>query len=63
VAATLSLRPGDTIHTPPSEWHWHGASPDHFMTHLAIWEAPAPDADEPESQWGDHVTDKEYLGR
>jgi hypothetical protein len=47
----------------PSAWHWHGAWPDHLMTHLAIWEAPAPDADEPTSQWGDHVTDREYLGR
>ena len=25
--------------TPPGEWHWHGAAPDHFMTHLAMWEA------------------------
>ena len=35
------MRPGDTIYTPPGEWHWHGAAPDHFMTHLAMWEAPA----------------------
>ena len=57
------MRPGDTIYTPLRERHWHGAAPDDFMTHLAIWEASAPDADEPESQWGDRVTDKEYLGR
>ena len=31
--------PGDTIYTPPGEWHWHGAAPDRFMTHLAMWEA------------------------
>src|SRR5262249_29312074 len=37
----IELRPGDTIYTPPGEWHWHGAAPDHFMTHIAIWEAPA----------------------
>jgi quercetin dioxygenase-like cupin family protein len=55
----LEIGPGDTIHTPPGEWHWHGASPDHFMTHLAMWEAPE---DGPETEWGDHVSDAEYLG-
>jgi quercetin dioxygenase-like cupin family protein len=51
------MHPGDTIYTPPGEWHWHGAAPDHFMTHLAMWEAPAGGA---ESEWGDLVTDEEY---
>ena len=54
----LEIRPGDTIHTPPGEWHWHGAAPDRFMTHLAIWEAPE---EGPESEWGDLVSDAEYL--
>ena len=54
----LALRAGDTVYTPPGEWHWHGAAPAHFMTHLAIWEAPA---DGEESEWGDQVTDAEYL--
>ena len=54
----LEIRSGDTVRTPPGEWHWHGAAPDHFMTHLAIWEAPA---DGPESEWGAQVTDAEYL--
>jgi len=57
-AEVIEIRAGDTIHTPPGEWHWHGAAPDHFMTHLAIWEAPAAG---PESEWGDQVTDEEYL--
>ena len=51
------IRAGDTVHTPPGEWHWHGAAPDHFMTHIAMWEAPESG---PESEWGDHVTDDEY---
>lgn len=51
------IRPGDTIYTPPGEWHWHGAAPENFMTHLAMWEAPA---DGVESEWGDLVTDEEY---
>jgi quercetin dioxygenase-like cupin family protein len=55
----MEIRAGDTIHTPPGEWHWHGAAPDHFMTHLAMWEAPAEGA---ESEWGEQVTDDEYGG-
>jgi quercetin dioxygenase-like cupin family protein len=54
----LEIHAGDTIYTPPGEWHWHGAAPEHFMTHLAIWEAP--DEGE-ESEWGAQVTDAEYL--
>jgi quercetin dioxygenase-like cupin family protein len=54
----VEIHPGDTIYTPPGEWHWHGAAPDRFMTHLAIWEAPG---EGPESEWGEHVADAEYL--
>lgn len=52
-----TVRPGDTVYTPPGEWHWHGAGPDNFMTHLAIWAAPEQGA---EVEWGDLVTDEEY---
>ena len=58
--AVTEIRPGDVIHTPPGEWHWHGAAPDQFMTHLAMWEAPASGA---ESEWGDLVSDEEYHQR
>jgi quercetin dioxygenase-like cupin family protein len=51
------MRAGDTVWSPPGEWHWHGATPDHFMTHLAIMEALAPGQDGPETQWGEHVAD------
>ena len=54
----LEIRPGDTIHTPPGEWHWHGAAPDDFMTHLTVYEAAD---DGGEAEWGDHVSDEEYL--
>jgi quercetin dioxygenase-like cupin family protein len=54
----LEIRAGDTIHTPPGEWHWHGAAPDRFMTHLAIFEAPA---DGPETEWAAQVSDAAYL--
>lgn len=57
----IEIRPGQTVHTPPGEWHWHGAAPDRFMTHLALWEGPGG-TDEPETVWGEHVTDVEYQG-
>lgn len=53
----VEMHPGDSIWTPPGEWHWHGATPGHFMTHIAIWEAAESGA---ESDWGDLVTDAEY---
>ena len=51
-APIVPIRPGDVIHTPADEWHWHGATPDHFMTHLSITDGVAT--------WGEHVTDDEY---
>jgi len=53
----LEIRPGDTIQTQPGEWHWHGAAPDRFMTHLTVFEAPA---EGPETVWGEQVSDAEY---
>ena len=54
----VEIRPGETIHTPPGEWHWHWAAPEHFMTHLAMWEASA---DGNEADWGGKVSDLDYL--
>jgi quercetin dioxygenase-like cupin family protein len=51
---TAVVRPGDVVHTPSGELHWHGAAPDRFMTHLSVTEGPAT--------WGEHVTDAEYRG-
>jgi quercetin dioxygenase-like cupin family protein len=53
----VEIRAGDGIYVGPGEWHWHGAAPDHFMTHLAMWEVPT---EGPESEWGDHVSDADY---
>jgi quercetin dioxygenase-like cupin family protein len=58
----VEIRPGDIIYTPPDEWHWHGATPDHFMAHLSITEA-LPGGERPEANWGEHVTDEEYPGQ
>lgn len=57
-ASVKILKPGDTIYTAPGVEHWHGAPPDSFMVHLAIWEAG--NAGELETNWGKHVTDEEY---
>jgi quercetin dioxygenase-like cupin family protein len=51
------IRPGDRVFFEPGEEHWHGATPDRFMTHLAI--AEVDDAGNV-ADWGDPVTDAEY---
>jgi quercetin dioxygenase-like cupin family protein len=56
----MEIRPGDTIYTPPGEWHWHGAAADHFMSHLSITEGLSEGEQGPETEWGDHVTEAEY---
>ena len=60
-ADIVDIRSGDIVYTPPEEWHWHGAAPDHFMTHLSLTEAVA-EGQGPEVVWGEHVTDAEYRG-
>jgi quercetin dioxygenase-like cupin family protein len=50
----VAIRAGDVVRTPADEWHWHGAKPDHFMTHISMTQGDA--------HWGDHVTDAEYHG-
>jgi quercetin dioxygenase-like cupin family protein len=56
------IRAGDVLKIPADVWHWHGAAPDHFMTHLSITEGVAGD-DRPEADWGAEVTDDEYHQR
>jgi len=51
------IRPGDRVFFEPSEEHWHGAMPNRFMTHLAIFDV---DDQGNAATWGDHVTDEEY---
>ncbi len=51
------IRPGDVVFIEPGEEHWHGATPDRFMAHVAIQEA---DDNGDVVTWLDHVTDSEY---
>ncbi|MFD4902813.1 cupin domain-containing protein [Streptomyces sp. NPDC058411] len=58
----LEAYPGETVTCPPGEEHWHGATEDRFMEHLALWEAPAPGDDRPETTWLEKVTEEQYTG-
>ena len=53
------IRPGDSVWFAPGERHWHGAAPDHAMTHIAIAEA---DANGKVVEWQEHVSDDDYRG-
>ena len=50
----VEIRAGDVLYAPDGEEHWHGAAPDHFMTHLSMTEG--------DPSWGPKVTDSEYPG-
>jgi len=47
---------GDILLCPADTRHWHGATPDGPMTHVAIQEA----LDGTNVTWMEHVTDDEY---
>ena len=51
------IRPGDRVAFEPGEDHWHGATSNRFMTHLALLDV---DDEGSVAAWGDHVTDAEY---
>lgn len=52
------VRPGDVVQIPPGAKHWHGASPDAPMTHVAILERPD---DGPGTVWMEEVSDEQYA--
>jgi quercetin dioxygenase-like cupin family protein len=51
------IHPGDVIYIEPNEEHWHDATSDRFMAHVAIQEA---DDDGQVVTWLDLVSDQEY---
>ena len=51
------IRPGDVVFIAPGEEHWHGATPQRFMSHVALNEA---DEQGRVVTWLTHVTDEEY---
>jgi quercetin dioxygenase-like cupin family protein len=52
------IRAGDVVQFAPGEKHWHGASPENAMQHIAIQEA----LDGKMVEWMEHVTDAQYSG-
>jgi quercetin dioxygenase-like cupin family protein len=54
----LEVQPGQTVYTPAGEEHWHGATPEDYMEHLAMLEG----ADDPATTttWLEHVADSDY---
>lgn len=53
----LEVLPGDAIWFEPGERHWHGASPNRGLVHLAVQRA---DEAGRTANWQEHVTDREY---
>lgn len=51
------IRPGDTVWIPPLEEHWHGATAETKMVHLALQEA----LDGSVATWLEHVTDADFA--
>ena len=52
------IHPGDVVWFAPGEKHWHGASPDTAMQHIAVQET----LDGKAVEWMEHVTDEQYHG-
>ena len=50
------IRPGDVVWFPPGEKHWHGASAQTAMSHIAVQEA----LDGKTVEWMEHVSDAQY---
>jgi len=49
----LDIGPGDVVHIGAGEKHWHGATPDMSLTHIAI--TMADDASRLEIDWMEEV--------
>ncbi len=50
------IRPGDVVWFSPGEKHWHGASSNTAMTHIAIQET----LEGKNVDWLEHVSDEQY---
>ena len=50
------IHPGDVVSFAAGEKHWHGASPETAMQHIAIQET----LDGKAVEWSEHVTDEQY---
>ena len=55
---TQEMKPGDTVWIAPGVKHWHGATRDSAMTHVAVAEAQNGEA----VTWLESVSDADYHG-
>ncbi len=53
------IHEGDVVVCPPGVKHWHGASPDSAMTHIAI----TGDKDGKNVTWMEKVSDEQYNAK
>ena len=53
---TIEVGPGDVVHTPPGEEHWHGAAPNSYMMHLSLTTGGA-------TEWRPRKVSDEDYGR
>jgi hypothetical protein len=53
-----TIRPGDRVFFEPGENHWHGATPNRFMVHIANQQT---DESGSPVTWGTHVADEQYA--
>jgi len=52
---TVTIGPGDVVHSPAGEVHWHGATANSFMMHLSLTTGGA-------TEWtSEKVADEDYL--
>lgn len=58
--AIEEVHAGDVVFFEPGENHWHGATPDRFMAHVAMLRLPDSG---PGTAWGALVTEEEYTSR
>ena len=56
-ASPKIIKTGDSIWIPPNQEHWHGATKDSSMEHIAIHE----ELDGRVADWLEHVIDDEYY--
>jgi quercetin dioxygenase-like cupin family protein len=54
---SIEIHPGDVIYFEPNEKHWHGASKDKAMSHIAIQEEVNGEV----VTWMEKVSDEQYL--
>ncbi len=50
------IQEGDVVKINPNMKHWHGATPDSWLAHIAI----GTNAQKGDAEWLELVTDEEY---